>query len=192
MAEEAAWPGEDASRGPEGGRAARGALPEPASRAGHRRGVPGRRSSSTPATRCRSNTRWCAGSAWRATRSPRPRRRSGTRGPRYYQAAAALGEHRAGRAGAGQARAARRRHKLTDECCAWAEQRLAADPDAAPGGLVEPIAARFGVRVHPRSIERALARHRERTPKAADLPAHEPRKEDPGPCPRDLTWPRGC
>ena len=52
-------------------------------------------------------------------------------------------------------------HKLTTEVCAFAEARLAADPALRPRDLVEPIAARFGMRVHPRSIERALARSRE-------------------------------
>ena len=36
-----------------------------------------------------------------------------------------------------------------------------ADPSLRAADLVEPIDARFGVRVHPRSIERALARFRE-------------------------------
>jgi hypothetical protein len=39
---------------------------------------------------------------------------------------------------------------------------LAADPSLRPADLVEPLADRFGVRVHPRSIERALARRRSR------------------------------
>jgi transposase len=52
-------------------------------------------------------------------------------------------------------------HKLTEAVLAWAEQQLAADPSLRPAGLVEPIAERFAVRVHPRSVERALARRRE-------------------------------
>jgi hypothetical protein len=44
----------------------------------------------------------------------------------------------------------------------WAREQLVADPDLRPARLIEPIAAQFGVRVHPRSIERALARHQER------------------------------
>jgi transposase len=52
-------------------------------------------------------------------------------------------------------------HKLTGEILAWAQQALADDPDLRPAALVEPIAAQFGVRVHARSIEGALARHRE-------------------------------
>ena len=52
-------------------------------------------------------------------------------------------------------------HKLTGEILTWAEQQLAADPALKAAALAGPIAGQFGVRVHPRSIERALARHRE-------------------------------
>jgi transposase len=52
----------------------------------------------------------------------------------------------------------RRAHKLTDEVLAFARERLADDAALRPGDLVEVIGERFGVRVHPRSIERALAR----------------------------------
>ncbi|GAA3516450.1 hypothetical protein FHR32_008699 [Streptosporangium album] len=52
-------------------------------------------------------------------------------------------------------------HKLTEEVCAFAEARLAADPALRAKDLVGPIEENFGVRVHPRSIERALARYRE-------------------------------
>jgi transposase len=80
--------------------------------------------------------------------------------PSYYQAAAALAE--SGLEGLVPAKPGPRGgHKLTDEILAWAEERLAADPELRPAGLVEPIAGRFGVRVHPRSVERALARFRE-------------------------------
>jgi hypothetical protein len=57
-------------------------------------------------------------------------------------------------------------HKLTEQILAWAEQRLAADPGLRPAQLAGPIADAFGVRVHPRSVERALARRRERHSKS--------------------------
>jgi transposase len=80
--------------------------------------------------------------------------------PSYYQAAAALA--RDGLEGLVPAKPGPRAgHKLTEEILVWAEQRLAADQALRPGGLVEPVAEQFGVRVHPRSIERALARRRE-------------------------------
>jgi hypothetical protein len=49
---------------------------------------------------------------------------------------------------------------------AWAEQQLAADPGLRPAQLAGPIEQAFGVRVHPRSVERALARRRERHSKS--------------------------
>jgi transposase len=80
--------------------------------------------------------------------------------PSYYQAAAALAE--AGLEGLVPARPGPRGgHKLTEQILAWAEQQLAADPALKPAGLPGPIAEAFGVRVHPRSVERALARRRE-------------------------------
>ena len=53
-------------------------------------------------------------------------------------------------------------HKLTEQILAWAEQRLAAGPVLRPAQLPGLIEQAFGVRVHPRSVERALARRRER------------------------------
>ena len=54
----------------------------------------------------------------------------------------------------------RRAHKLTGEVVAFVEQRLAADPSLRPRDLVASIDQRFGVSVHPRSIERAIMRAR--------------------------------
>jgi transposase len=52
----------------------------------------------------------------------------------------------------------RQAHKLTGEVVAFARERLQADPKLSSAGLVELIAERFGVRVHRRSVERALRR----------------------------------
>jgi transposase len=49
-------------------------------------------------------------------------------------------------------------HKLTEEVVAFARERLEEEPSLRSPQLVELIAERFGVRVHPRSVERALAR----------------------------------
>ena len=81
--------------------------------------------------------------------------------PAYYQAAAGLAA--SGLDGLVPAKPGPRGgHKLTGEILTWAEQQLAADPALRPAQLVTPIADAFGVRVHPRSVERALARRRER------------------------------
>ncbi len=77
--------------------------------------------------------------------------------PSFYQAAAAL--EAAGLAALVPARPGpRRAHKLTEEVVAFARQRLEAEPSLRSAELAEQIRERFGVRVHPRSVERALAR----------------------------------
>jgi transposase len=77
--------------------------------------------------------------------------------PSFYAAASALED--GGLAGLVPARPGpRRAHKLTDEVVAFARERRATDPSLRSADLVEAIAARFGVRVHRRSVERALAR----------------------------------
>ena len=77
--------------------------------------------------------------------------------PSYYQAAAAIDD--GGLAALVPARPGpRRAHKLTDEVVAFAAEAKVDDPALRAADLVELIEARFGLRVHPRSVERALAR----------------------------------
>jgi transposase len=52
----------------------------------------------------------------------------------------------------------RRAHKLSAEVLSFCRERLEADPGLRAKDLVTAIAERFGIDVHPRSIERALAR----------------------------------
>lgn len=54
----------------------------------------------------------------------------------------------------------RRAHKLTAEIMAFVEEARADDDSLRAAELAERVAERFGVSVHPRSIERALARRR--------------------------------
>ncbi len=49
---------------------------------------------------------------------------------------------------------------------AWAVEQLVAGPARRPAQLPGRIEEPFGVRVHPRSVERALARRRERHSKS--------------------------
>jgi transposase len=80
--------------------------------------------------------------------------------PSFYQAAAAVDAH--GLAGLVPARPGpRRAHKLTGEIVAFARQAREDDPGLRSTELAGLIAGRFGVSVHPRSVERALARVRE-------------------------------
>jgi len=77
--------------------------------------------------------------------------------PSFYAAASALDE--GGLAALVPARPGpRRAHKLTGEVVAFARERLRADPKLSSARLVELIGERFGVRVHRRSVERALRR----------------------------------
>lgn len=85
--------------------------------------------------------------------------------PSYYEAAAALDEQGLDGLVPGKP-GPRRGHKLTDEVCGFADHQLTTDPSLRSADLVEPIQARFGVHVHPRSIERALARYREQQSKS--------------------------
>jgi transposase len=86
--------------------------------------------------------------------------------PSFYAAQRALDE--GGLAGLVPARPGPRgAHKLTGEVVAFARERRGAEPKLSSAALVELIAERFGVRVHRRSIERALARA-ERTESEGD------------------------
>lgn len=53
-------------------------------------------------------------------------------------------------------------HKLTGEVMAYVEEQLGADPSLRAAAFAVRIEERFGLRVHPRSIERALAREKKR------------------------------
>ena len=49
-------------------------------------------------------------------------------------------------------------HKLTDEVLEHLEQLRASDPQLGAAELAAAVAERFGVTVHRRSVQRALAR----------------------------------
>lgn len=77
--------------------------------------------------------------------------------PTFYEAAAAL--EAGGLAALVPARPGpRRAHKLTEAVVAFARTRLESDPSLRPRDLAQAIGEEFGIRVHPRSVERALAR----------------------------------
>lgn len=75
--------------------------------------------------------------------------------PSFYEARAAW--QREGLAGLlPKKRGPRAGYKLTPEVIAFLERERAADLSASPVSLALEVEERFGVRVHPRSIERAL------------------------------------
>ena len=79
--------------------------------------------------------------------------------PSFYEAAAAIdGEGLAGLVP--QRPGPRRAHKLTTEIVEFAQAALESDSSLRAADLARLIRDRFGTSVHPRSIERALARAR--------------------------------
>ena len=52
----------------------------------------------------------------------------------------------------------RRAHKLSEEVMTALEEALTEEPELSSGNLVHLIEKRFGISVHRRSVERALAR----------------------------------
>lgn len=77
--------------------------------------------------------------------------------PSFYEAAAAL-EHGGLPALVPARPGPRRAHKLSEEVMAFVAGLREQDPSLRSVDLADAIAERFGVRVHPRSVERALAR----------------------------------
>lgn len=81
----------------------------------------------------------------------------------FYQAQAAFTE--AGLPGlVPRRRGPRGAHKLTEEVMAFVDQVRAESPDLPARTLGERVLAQFGLSVHPRSIERALARRLKKPP----------------------------
>jgi transposase len=61
----------------------------------------------------------------------------------------------------------RRAHKLSEAVLDHLDALRAADPTLRSGALAQAVVDRFGIRVHPRSVERALARRESsRSPKS--------------------------
>ena len=70
----------------------------------------------------------------------------------------------------------RRAHKLSRQVVDHLESLRSADPTLRSGQLAQEVADRFGIRVHPRSVERALARRESaRSPKSGRAQPRRPR-----------------
>ena len=81
--------------------------------------------------------------------------------PSFYQAQAAL--EREGLAGlVPKKKGPRRAHKLSPEVMAFLQEQLAQEPSLRSSQLAARLRERFQLQVHPRSIERALARARKK------------------------------
>ncbi|MEK7703389.1 MAG: helix-turn-helix domain-containing protein [Myxococcota bacterium] len=83
--------------------------------------------------------------------------------PSFYQAQAAI--EREGLAGLiPKKRGPRRAHKLGTEAVAFLQEQLAQEPSLSSAELGRRVWQRLKLRVHPRSIERALARQKKKHP----------------------------
>jgi transposase len=83
--------------------------------------------------------------------------------PSFYEAQAALA--RAGLCGLlPEKRGPRQAHKLSAEVLTFVRTELANDPRLTSADLAQRLLDRFDLRVHPRSIERALSRSEKKTP----------------------------
>lgn len=81
--------------------------------------------------------------------------------PSFYQAQAAF--ENGGLAGLLPGKPGpRRAHKLGPDVIEFIEQLLERDPSLHPSELAEHVLERFGYKVHPRSVERALARRKKK------------------------------
>jgi transposase len=81
--------------------------------------------------------------------------------PSFYQAQSAF--ELGGLAGLlPKKRGPRGSHKLSTEIMAYLQQLLSDDPSLRASELAERVLARFGCKVHPRSVERALARQKKK------------------------------
>jgi len=81
--------------------------------------------------------------------------------PTFYKAQSTLAEH--GLVGLiPRQRGPKGGHKLSAEVLAYIDQLKATQPDVTVPQCVDAIAARFGVRVHRRSLERAMAPKKKR------------------------------
>jgi transposase len=89
--------------------------------------------------------------------------------PSFYQAQASL--HQGGLpALMPQKRGPKQAHKLTAEVLAFIRETRQADPGLRSAALVSRIQDRYGIAVHPRSVERALARSQKKTAVNEALP----------------------
>jgi transposase len=83
--------------------------------------------------------------------------------PSFYQAQAAL--EREGLSGLlPKQRGPRRAHKLSTEVMDFLQRQLSQEPSLSSAALARRVRARFRVEVHPRSVERALARQEKKRP----------------------------
>ena len=83
--------------------------------------------------------------------------------PSFYQAQAAL--EREGLSGlVPKKRGPRRSHKIGTDVMDFLQRQLSEEPSLSSSELAHRVRERFGLEVHPRSVERALARQEKKRP----------------------------
>ena len=93
--------------------------------------------------------------------------------PSFYEAQ--RGFEREGLAGlVTKKRGPRGAHKLTEEVADFLEQAASGDPSLRSLELARRVKVRFGITVHPRSIERALARREKKRPSTGRRERRDP------------------
>jgi transposase len=96
---------------------------------------------------------------WPASRAAQ---QAGFSRPTFYEAQAAFDN--AGLAGLLPApKGPRRAHKLTDIVMAFIQQQITQQPEIGMGEIADRVLEHFAVRVHPRSISRALGGREKKT-----------------------------
>ena len=126
--------------------------------------------SSTPRISFRSATRWCAAIRSTACPSATSPHVFGVSRPTFYKAQECAAD--VGLAGlVPQPRGPKGGHKISAEVVAFVDELKAATPELTMPQCLAAIEARFGVKVHRRSLERALARKKKSTRPAVTMPA---------------------
>ena len=112
---------------------------------------------STPATCCKSVTRWCVWYASTGSPWPRPPSDSAVSLPTCFRMVKAFA--RQGLAGLlPQRRGPRGPHKVTSDILQFVDEHRTRHGHTGAAQLVPMIEERFGVKLHPRGLEKALAR----------------------------------
>ena len=117
--------------------------------------------SSILAIACRSSTKWCAATASRGVRSARWPKRSAS-ADKHSMSPIRLSRSKAFPGCCPRRRGPQRNHKCTEEVLDFVERWHAGQDVRGREPVAEAVRRRFGVTVHPRSLDRALARRKKK------------------------------
>jgi transposase len=69
-------------------------------------------------------------------------------------------------------------HKCTDAIIDFVSSRRQQDPDRSLRDLIEEVEGKFGVRLHPRTLQRRLWREEKKRPRTTARPSRSPRRQN--------------